>query len=306
MKGIVISGLLGIVAFVGGFFSTDSNVIQPTAEQTAHTVIVYSADGGMGSGSILPGGMVLTAAHVVRTMIDGGFFGPEWGDAAEEAVYIQTEDGSYFSGRVLRIDYRRDLALIRVIGEPFAEMQGVHIDTTTALNDNLRMSGNGGYEFFDGHDGKYERQFPIKTDSWNMVDMLFVRVPGITGGDSGGPVFAGDTLNQVGVLVGGAPGHQILVPTKYVLDFLEQPNCTEARYTDLGVYTAFNAGQLVFAAIELPRASATDEELSMVRRMAADAGLDLEVTPLVIALEGLNVPMMERIAVMLRKTTRAQ
>jgi len=80
-----------------------SGAIANVCEALKPAVVTVHADREIGSGSIVSAsGMVITNYHVIRQLQDN------------EGVYVRTQDGNQYGGRVVDYDRRNDLALIQL------------------------------------------------------------------------------------------------------------------------------------------------------------------------------------------------
>ncbi|MBF2096852.1 MAG: trypsin-like peptidase domain-containing protein [Gloeomargaritaceae cyanobacterium C42_A2020_066] len=102
-------------------FQTDEQINIRVYQQASPAVVTIQAGNGAGSGSLIsPEGLVLTNQHVV---------------GAAGRVRVATADGRQYTGRVIGVDRRNDLALVRLentAGErfpviPLANASGIQV-----------------------------------------------------------------------------------------------------------------------------------------------------------------------------------
>jgi serine protease Do len=177
---IVAIASIAAVALIGA-----TAAVVPTAppHPTAGPAVKVVVDGGHGSGVVIAGGYVVTAAHVA---VDAG-----------RTHDVVTDAGGSFSATVLWMNKDYDVALLRFDGTP-EDITPAPLDCRTPLlGEPVRIVGSPLREdFISGWgrvSGSARRSGPWQTVVW--LDLAAAP------GDSGGPVYD-DAGSVVGIVVG--------------------------------------------------------------------------------------------------------
>ena len=196
--------LAGVLALGGGAFA-GAPYVMPAKPATFDAVVKVIRPNGLGSGVSLPGGVILTAAHVVR---------------GAQTVSLKMSDGKTAPAEVMWVSPEYDIALLHTD----AVIPATHLACNeAAVGTEVRAVGAPlGVEFISSYGriaGKPRQIGPVK--SVLVTDITTIM------GNSGGPLFddAGDVVGVVSMimLVPKAPsdaptptGFGFAVPTSVV------------------------------------------------------------------------------------------
>ena len=193
----IIAAAIGILACTAAL--TVAMVLPVGGITMSSPTVLVTVIGGHGSGVMLDGGYVLTAAHVARVSPD--------------SIMISTDAGKdTVMAEVLWINNDYDLALLKIRDDEFMQRAGtVGIDCNQApIGTEIRAEGNPLDLKFTSQWGKVGSE-PQPMGHWRSV--FSIGAP-LAPGMSGGPVYGPDgRVVGINVGVGAVGGFYVAVPS---------------------------------------------------------------------------------------------
>lgn len=173
---LVVAALFAVAAFMPA----------PSPAPRAGPAVKLIVEGGHGSGVVIPGGYILTAAHVATGATDG-------------RVDVVTDAGGSFAASVLWLNKAYDVALLRLDAAPDDIGTAPLLCRTPPVGEPVRIVGSPLHEDFISGWGRVSGGYR-QSGRWNAVVWLDMAV---APGDSGGPVYD-ERGGVVGIVVGMA------------------------------------------------------------------------------------------------------
>ena len=161
--------------------------------KNAESVVIILADDALGSGVVLSKtGYVLTNLHVIK--------------GSKELVVIcscmDTYEESRFDAEVIKIDEKKDLALLKIINPPYSLVSIKVSKVIPKVGEEVHAIGHPEGEIWTYTQGyisqiRYDYEWDYDDDKTEFIADVYQTQTPITEGSSGGPL-----LNQAGNLIG--------------------------------------------------------------------------------------------------------